>query len=567
MERKIISKEDKIKIINRYETEIISIDVLAKEYGVGKLKIKSILSEYGVEIRKRGGQIVTGDSFDIEKSKIKKYKAASGRSLVAICKKTNKRYNDINNLSGYLTEHIINEYGDVPIPQNTYQRKKYEIQFGKKWFEDYFDIVEVDVRETKSCPYCDWETVDVENKSGVFQQHLFTTHNKTIGEYLIEYPNDCDYFSKYTNNLKKHTTDNHVICQVCGRKFVTISETHLKKHGITVLEYKLRFPDSPIISKKYRDNLIERYETNLKLHEKTFTTKPQKEIAEFIESLGFKVKLNDKKLLSGVEIDILIEEMSLGIEYNGLFYHTEVNGKHRQFHLSKTKLMNGVGYGLIHIFEDEWLNSKLLIKNKLKHILGVNNSIVIGARRCVVKEIPTQLKNVFLNSNHIQGTDNSDICFGAYYGDKLLSVMSFSNKQFMSKNRGFDKFELTRFATHIDYRVVGIGGKLLNYFIKTHNPSSIISFGDVRWVLNSNNNLYTKLGFNFVGSLSPDYCYYNPKIARNKRFHKFGFGKTNLKKRYPDLDFSKTEKELTSDLGYNRIWNCGLFKYEYLVES
>jgi hypothetical protein len=50
-----------------------------------------------------------------------------------------------------------------------------------------------------------------------------------------------------------------------------------------------------------------------------------------------------------------------------------------------------------------------------------------------------------------------------------------------------------------------------------------------------------------------------------KRFHKFGFGKSSLRKKYPYLDFSKTEKELTTELGYDIIWDCGLFKYELVI--
>ena len=28
------------------------------------------------------------------------------------------------------------------------------------------------------------------------------------------------------------------------------------------------------------------------------------------------------------------------------------------------------------------------------------------------------------------------------------------------------------------------------------------------------------------------------------------------------MDFNKSERELTSELGFDRIWDCGLFKYE-----
>ena len=30
------------------------------------------------------------------------------------------------------------------------------------------------------------------------------------------------------------------------------------------------------------------------------------------------------------------------------------------------------------------------------------------------------------------------------------------------------------------------------------------------------------------------------------------------------MDFNKTEKELTTELGFDRIWDCGLFKYELI---
>tara|TARA_R110000868_G_scaffold147811_1_gene369428 strand:+ start:90 stop:422 length:333 start_codon:yes stop_codon:yes gene_type:complete len=109
-----------------------------------------------------------------------------------------------------------------------------------------------------------------------------------------------------------------------------------------------------------------------------------------------------------------------------------------------------------------------------------------------------------------------------------------------------------------------LAGKLIKRFINDYNPKNIISFGDRRWVMDGDNNMYTKLGFKLVKIYPPDYKYYNSKIARNKRLHKFGFGKSSLKKKYPELHFSKTERELTLELGYDRIWDCGLFKYELI---
>jgi hypothetical protein len=225
--------------------------------------------------------------------------------------------------------------------------------------------------------------------------------------------------------------------------------------------------------------------------------------------------------------------------------------------------MNDSGYSLIHIFEDEWISNKELVINKIIHLLGLNTSISIGGRQCTVDRVDSLTKSNFLAMNHIQGNDKSEISYGAYYGDKLIAVMCFTNNRSMNGTlNNVDEYELSRYATDINYRVIGVAGKLIKRFIRDYKPKNIISFGDRRWVLDGDNNMYTKLGFKLTKTYAPDYKYYNPKVSRNKRLHKFGFGKSSLKKKYPELDFSKTERELMLELGYDRIWDCGLFKYE-----
>ena len=64
------------------------------------------------------------------------------RILIAVCKKTHKEFYDANNLSGALTTHILETFENAYIPSTNYQRKKYESINGKKWYEEYFDIIE-----------------------------------------------------------------------------------------------------------------------------------------------------------------------------------------------------------------------------------------------------------------------------------------------------------------------------------------------------------------------------------------------------------------------------------------
>ena len=94
-------------------------------------------------------------------------------------------------------------------------------------------------------------------------------------------------------------------------------------------------------------------------------------------------------------MDIYIPSKNIAIEYNGLYWHSEKLGKHKDYHLDKTKLANSLGVRLIHIFEDEWKGNKDVVKNRLRHILGCVKGMIY-ARKCTISEINTDLKDNFL---------------------------------------------------------------------------------------------------------------------------------------------------------------------------
>ena len=77
-----------------------------------------------------------------------------------------------------------------------------------------------------------------------------------------------------------------------------------------------------------------------------------------------------------------------------------------------------------------------------------------------------------------------------------------------------------------------------------------------RWTLNKDNNIYVTLGFKLAETLKPDYRY----VVNNTRIHKFNFRKDRLHKKY-GLPLTMTEHEMAQELGFYRIWDCGLFKY------
>ena len=257
----------------------------------------------------------------------------------------------------------------------------------------------------------------------------------------------------------------------------------------------------------------------------------------------------DKSILNGMEIDIFIPSLKIGIEFDGLRWHSEKFKNDKNYHLKKTNECLKKGITLIHIFEDEWNFRKEIVIKKIKNIIGFNNSKRIFARKCICKIIDKDVASLFLQKNHIQGYAKSSIYLGCYYDDNIVAVMSFIGKN--------GTYELNRFATDNDSIVVGGFGKLFKYFVNEYNPISVKTFLDRRYCRSSDDNVYTKIGFKLDSVEPPNYSYTN---GHGIRFHKFGFRKQILHKKY-GLPLSMTEKEMTEKLGYQRIWDCGLFKY------
>ena len=282
--------------------------------------------------------------------------------------------------------------------------------------------------------------------------------------------------------------------------------------------------------------------------------KPEDEIISLFSEIEH--QQHNREILNGIEIDIFIPPLKLGIEYNGLRWHSEEFGKDHRYHLDKLNKCNEQGIRLIQIFEDEWINHRKICESKLRQICGLNTNPKIYGRKCEIREITNKdIAYEFLDKNHIQGRTGFTIALGAYYQNNLVGVMTF-------KKEKEGCWDLNRFATDINYQCVGIGGKLFKHFIRNYDYKEIKSFADRRWTTDPTNNLYTKLGFEFDSYVPPTYWYYNSKINPYTRFHKFGFRKQHLHKQY-DLPLTMTEREMTETLGYTRIWDCGLIKYVY----
>ena len=548
------------KLIEDYKNGMGIYDICGK-YHIGKLKVKKILSDNNIELRKRGKQSLDKSSYVVEDYKIEKYPLHGGFHYIAVDKQNGITYNDYMNNGGFLTSHIKNIY-NVEIP-SLYDRRKYYMETGNYWWEQWFDIKEErDEEYLIKCPYCNWGTNDIDNKSGAFTHHLTSVHNITVKEHLEKHPEDYKFFKKQSILIEKekHLEDpnNYVICPICGKKMPKITYSHLRNvHDIGMTEFKKKYPHSAIMS---NDMMVQAKRDmklgNLVVSKNRFISSYEKEINHYISELGIEHDAN-RQILIGREIDILVPSVRIGIEFDGLKWHSEFFGKkNHKYHLEKTLQCNEKGYGLIHIFEDEYVNHKDIVLAKIKHILGKDYNLPrIAGRKIQVREILSNDAKNFLEQYHIQGFYKSSVYIGGFYEDKLVAVMALKNGNIKNKN-----WELVRFATDYHYVYQGVGSKMFSYFIKHYEPNAVVSFADRRWTPWSNNNLYTKLGFELENTTKPDYRYYNEKVDKYKRIHKMSMCKSILHKKY-DFPMTMTELEMAKELGYDRIWDCGLFKY------
>ena len=282
-------------------------------------------------------------------------------------------------------------------------------------------------------------------------------------------------------------------------------------------------------------------------------SKGEIEIGEYIENVcGEEIIRHDREILKGGEIDIYIPGKKIGIEFDGLFWHCEKNINDINYHLKKTEACEKAGIRLIHIFEDEWIHKKDIVKSRIKNIIGGNDRVY--ARKCVIKEITNSVSKNFLNETHIQGGINSKYSYGLFYEGELVAVMTFGPvRKNLGRKTECGVYELLRFSSKTGLNVIGGAGKLLKHFIKTVQPRKIITYADRRW---SNGNLYEKLGFSFIQDTKPSYFY----VINNTRKNRFGFRKDILISKY-GCKKEETEHSFCLKNHWYRIYDCGTKSY------
>jgi hypothetical protein len=370
--------------------------------------------------------------------------------------------------------------------------------------------------------------------------HPFGANSTLRKEYNIKIENEFREKYKDLNILVYNTAKNStciIECDVCKNNY-EISKWNLHQRYIR------------------HDNSLNSLCTICNPIGSSVITAMESFIGNLLESKKIEYK-RDRKIINPYEIDFLIEEKKIGIETNGIYWHSS-KFKDKGYHLNKTERCLEKNISLIHIFEDEFVLKKNIVESRILSILGYHDK-KIYARKCIIKEINSIDANNFLDNNHLQGRSGATIRLGLFLNDQMVSLMTFGKeRRSLGSKHKEGSWELIRFCNKINHVVIGGASKLLKYFIKNSNPDKITSFCDRRW--SPNTDFYSNLGFNFIHNTDPNYWYY--KNNTYEKSHRYNYRKDVLVKKGHDLN--KTELEIMDGLGYLRVYDCGSSKWEWV---
>jgi len=325
----------------------------------------------------------------------------------------------------------------------------------------------------------------------------------------------------------------------------TISEFDWWKDFTEVSEVKLKLlpfmvsSTINIYTKKFRPDLVGLG---------TIST-PHQIVIDILKSLDVSFLINDRTIINPLELDIFIPHLNLAIEINGIFWHSELSGKDKNYHLDKLKRCENKGIKLLHFWDIEILNKLEIVSSIIKNHL--KKSIKISARKTILKEISSsEEEKKFLDENHLQGYTPSQCCFGLYYEEELVCLMTF----IQSRYRKNIDWELLRFCNKKGVSVVGGASKLFSKRPK----GSIISYADKRF---SSGSLYkNQLGMKEEKDSPPNSYYFqrNSSSSNNLQLKsRIVFQKHKLKNILENFIESKSAWENLIEHGFDRVWDCG----------
>tara|TARA_Y100001973_G_scaffold98941_1_gene157380 strand:+ start:127082 stop:128398 length:1317 start_codon:yes stop_codon:yes gene_type:complete len=288
----------------------------------------------------------------------------------------------------------------------------------------------------------------------------------------------------------------------------------------------------------------------VKVNHSHMTSRAELEICSLLDDWGVTYEHGRRDILSsGYEIDIFIPDMKVGIEYNGVHWHSEVF-RDKNYHQDKALDAMEQGIQLIQVWEGDWKNTsrKDIVINKIKAKLGIDQQRVFARKTKVVHPAAVKARE-FFNQNHIQGHVSCRV-IGLEYEGELVAVMGM--KRIGSEEEGC--WDLVRYAT--SKSVVGGLSKLLSHFKKENTVNHIVTYAHLDY---SHGKAYEAVGFTKEHVTVAGMFY----VKGETRYRREKFMKHKLPELLENFDPELTERENMDAHGFKRLYDCGSIKYTW----
>jgi hypothetical protein len=264
-------------------------------------------------------------------------------------------------ICGWESSDVLNKSGAV-----TAHLHSHNIEFKRASYIELFDILKLEEPIYLQCPICDWKSIDVKNKSGVFTRHI-QTHNITLDDFILKYPIFDNLWATHKEKKKledfiKFDLKHQIKCEICGKLFKKLSNSHLASHNLTPTEYKMKYNVSSTVS-DYTSDLQSSITTKYNLeHGSSFSTNDRSSLEQdFIDKLIINnIHYISPFIYDGKKFDIYIPTINFVIEIDGETYHKNelklltlqtIHGSYNDE--SKNKIMNASNFKFYRIRYDK----------------------------------------------------------------------------------------------------------------------------------------------------------------------------------------------------------------------
>lgn len=280
------------------------------------------------------------------------------------------------------------------------------------------------------------------------------------------------------------------------------------------------------------------------------------EIADFLAQ-HVRVERRNRAVLSPKELDIWLPDLKIGVEYHGLYWHTEPYVKYT--HRRKWDMAQKAGIRLIQIFEDEWRDKRAVVESRL--LAAIGKAPVIYARNTSIVPVDIKTAGAFLEVHHTQGAGMGAAIYGLMCDNQLVAVATFGKARGGAMSATIDGvWEVYRYASV--GRVVGGFSKLFKHFVSVHQPPKVVSYCDLRY---GTGGLYKATGFNLESISEPDYWWVpRGKAVRISRYKTQKHKISKISELIPFYASEKSEKQICEDAGWSRIFGVGNQKWVWV---